>query len=177
VSSRKSSAVSNAGPLIHLSKVGLLCLLRQLFERVLVPEGVKVEVVDEGKLKGFPDALQIENALLEGWLRVEKVETPSEFARTAETAGLKPAEASVIFHAYAAGIVALLDDDAARVFARTLGVEVRGSVGGIIEALSRRLVTMGEALEGLDRLSEAMFLSVSAYKLARREIERIGASR
>ena len=174
--SRRSSAVSNAGPLIHLSRAGLLHLLKQLYGQVLVPEAVKVEVVKRGKRMGFADALQVENALSEGWIRVEETEIPKEFASTADTAGLDRAEAAVIHHAYRAGITALLDDEAARLFARTLGVEVRGSIGVILEALKRRLTTPREALEGLEKLSEVMYLSMNTYRLARREIERMSAA-
>lgn len=176
MNSRRSSAISNAGPLIHLSRAALLHLLRQLYGQVLIPEAVRVEVVDRGKRGGFADALRVENGLVEGWIRVEVAEVPKEFASTAETAGLETAEATVIYHAYRAGAVTLLDDEAARVFARTLGVEVRGSIGVILEALKRGLITSREALEGLERLSEAMYLSVDTYRLARREIERVSAA-
>ncbi|MHA1583146.1 MAG: hypothetical protein ACTSYM_11725 [Candidatus Baldrarchaeia archaeon] len=64
--SKKSSVVSNAGPLIHLSKIGLLPLLKKLYAEVVIPAKVKFEVVDQGKKKGFPDALLIKKAIEEG---------------------------------------------------------------------------------------------------------------
>jgi len=176
VKPRRSSAVSNAGPLIHLSKAGLLHLLRQLHAKVVVPTEVKVEVVDRGKAMGFADALQVENAIVEGWLRVEDVKIPRAFVGTASVAGLERAEAAVIYHAYRIGALALLDDAPARVFAKSLGLEVRGSMGVILEALRGRLTTAAEALEGLEKLSEVMYLSVDAYRFARSEIDRAGGS-
>lgn len=57
--------VSNAGPLIHLTKIGRLKLLKELFESVIIPRTVKIEVVDRGKEKGAPDAFLIENEVVE----------------------------------------------------------------------------------------------------------------
>ena len=45
-------AVSNAGPLIHLAKIGRLSLLKEIFNEIIIPRTVKVEVVDKGKEKG-----------------------------------------------------------------------------------------------------------------------------
>lgn len=64
-------AVSNATPLIYLAKAGKLHLLRAVFGEVLIPEEVKVEVVDRGKELGKKDAYAIEAAIEEGWLVVE----------------------------------------------------------------------------------------------------------
>lgn len=172
MSSTRSCAVSNAGPLIHLSRAGLLHLLRRLFDRVLVPEGVEDEAVDRGKERGSADALQVEEAIAEGWIKVTELDAPAEFLELMETAGLEKAEAIVIFMANRSGCLALLDDEAARVFSRGLGVEVRGSIGVVIQALKRGLVTPSEAVEGLERLSEVMYLNVDTYRLARQEIER-----
>ena len=36
----------NAGPLIHLAKIGRLNLLKELFESVIIPETVEIEVVE-----------------------------------------------------------------------------------------------------------------------------------
>ena len=177
MSSTGPCAISNAGPLIHLSRAGLLHLLGRLFDRVLVPREVVDEVVDRGKERGSADALQVEGAIAEGWIRVAELNVPAEFLELSETAGLERAETAVIFLAKRSGCLALLDDEAARVFSRALGVEMRGSIGVIIQALKAKLVTPLEALDGLERLSEVMYLNVDTYRLARREIEKISRER
>ncbi len=176
MNSRRFLAVSNAGPLIHPAKAGLLDLLRQLFAETVVPSQVKVEVVDRGKGGGFADALQVETALKQGWMREEEVKTPTSFLDTVGTAGLARAEAAVIYHAYRNQATALLDDEGARVFARNLGVQVRGSLGIVIEALKKGLIGEPEALAGLERLSEIMYLDLDTYRLARGEMGRMGAA-
>ena len=54
------TAVSNAGPLIHLAKIGRLNLLKDIFNRIIIPESVKVEVIDKRKERGKPDAFLID---------------------------------------------------------------------------------------------------------------------
>ena len=168
--SLKKSAVSNSGPLIHLAKVGLLELIK-LYDTV-IPLEVKYEVVDRGKEKGFTDALLVEKAIEDGWIKVIDVSVDDKFAKAAEVAGLHKAEITVVYYAYKNGITALLDEDAARVFARGLGVKVRGSLGLLIEGLKEGLISYSEAIKGLDDLSKVMYLSSDVYKLALREIEK-----
>ncbi len=166
--SLRKSAVSNSGPLIHLAKAGLLDLL-QLYN-VVIPVEVKYEVVDRGKEKGFSDAFLVEKAV-EDWIGIVDLEVDSKFDRVARVAGLHEAEITVIYYAYQNGVTALLDDDAARVFARDLGVEVRGSLGVLVKGLREGAISYSRAVEGLDRLSEVMYLSSDIYRLALKELE------
>lgn len=169
----RPSAASNAGPLIHLAQTGQLHLLRQLYGTILIPREVKAEAVDRGKERGAADAVQIEEAITEGWIKIQETAAPPEFTGTAETAGLDEAEAEVIYLAKNSGTPALLDDEAARTFARALGLEVRGSIGVIIQAQRDGRIEKEEALEGLERLSRVMYLNVDVYRLARREMDQM----
>jgi len=60
--------VSDSSPLIYLSRAGRLGLLRDLHGRVLAPEGVAGEVVEEGR----PEVARLRQATRDGWLRFEK---------------------------------------------------------------------------------------------------------
>ncbi len=64
---RKLNVVTNAGPLIYLSLLGRLDLLRELFGSVSVPDAVYQEVVVEGK--GRPGASETHAAVESGWLQ------------------------------------------------------------------------------------------------------------
>jgi len=167
----RRSATSNSGPLIHLTQAGQLPLLRQLYDAILIPPAVKAEVVDRGLEKGAADAIQIEEAIIEGWIKIQEIEVPPEFTDTAETAGLDDAEAAVILLAKQTGTPALLDDEAARTFARALGLKVRGSIGILLQAHNQGLIKQADALDGLERLSRVMYLNVDTYRLARKIIE------
>jgi|Deesub1362B_J571_1020462.scaffolds.fasta_scaffold00093_46 hypothetical protein len=160
------SAVSNAGPLIHLVKIGRLNLLEEIFEEILVPRTVKVEVIDRGREKGKPDAFIIENA---PWIKV--VKDPPDANLLAEKVGIHHGEASVILLAKSLMVPVLLDDSDARKFALGLGFEVIGSVGILIRAVRTGLISKSEGLEDLEKLAEVMWLSVDVYGNAIRVIE------
>jgi len=162
--------VSNAGPLIHLTKANVLHLLKALYQTIIIPHEVKIEAVDRGKEGGAADALQIENAVKDGWIKVEKIQINGEFLKAAKIAGLQTAEAAVIQYAYQNQAVALLDDEAARAFAKTLGIPIRGTLGILLEATKAGQISHKEALEVLNSLSEIMYLSAELYKLVRKNL-------
>ncbi len=83
--------VSNAGPLIHLAKIGRINLLEDVFGEIIVPRTVKVEVIDKGKEKGRPDAFLIDNV---DWIKI--VGDSPNADRLAEKAGLHRGEACAI---------------------------------------------------------------------------------
>ena len=53
-------AISNAGPLIALAKLGQLGLLLDLFDEIVIPREVCNEVVTKGLLIGAPDAESVD---------------------------------------------------------------------------------------------------------------------
>jgi len=164
--------VSNAGPLIHLAKINLLHLLKDLYQEVVIPLEVEVEAVDLGMERGFSDAIQINDAIDEGWIKVEEIKSTQEFIKMAQIAGLKTAEAAVIYYAYKNHGTALLDEDTARTLARTLGIPIRGTLGIILESLKKDFLSRTEALKALEKLSEIMYLSADLYRIVRDGIER-----
>lgn len=168
----KEQAISNAGPLIHLAKANALQILQTLYSSILIPEEVKTEIVDKGKEKGYSDALEIEKAIQQGWIKTIQIKLNSDFQKAAKTAGLRKAEASVIQYAYQNHLAALLDDEPARIFARTLNITIRGTLGILIQATKDNIINSQEAIQTLDKLTETMYISADLYKTIRKEIER-----
>ncbi|NOX61609.1 MAG: hypothetical protein GXP42_06635 [Chloroflexi bacterium] len=66
-------AVVNAGPLIALGKLGLVRLLSQLYDVVLIPPIVHEEVVSRGVELGEPDAYVVQMAVLRNEITVSDV--------------------------------------------------------------------------------------------------------
>jgi predicted nucleic acid-binding protein len=179
VKSKKSQAakkpqpktISNAGPLIHLAKTNALHILKNLYQTILIPTQVQTETVQKGKQKGAPDAILIEEAINQGWIKTIKIQPNPEFQKAAQIAGLHPAEATVIQHAYQNNLIALLDDEPARIFAKTLGIKTHGTIGVLIQAHKKHIITTHEALRILNKLIEIMYLTAQIYQLARKTIE------
>jgi len=139
--------VSNATPLIYLAKAGRLNLLKRVFEKVFIPEEVKIEVVDRGKKLGKKDAYLIERAINEGWIKVSKskiVEIPLELER-GEVAALSLAKDLGIKEV-------LVDETSARTAARLLGLTPRGTIFPLLKALESKEIDLNEFLGLLNTL-------------------------
>jgi predicted nucleic acid-binding protein len=129
--------VSNAGPLIHLCSIGQFDLLRELYEKVIIPQAVYEEVVVQGK--GQPGAEEVEQAIQEGWIVMGRVQ--DSLALQALQLTLHPGEAETIVLAKERGAsIILLDDDLARRTAKGLGLKITGTVGILLLAKSRGMI-------------------------------------
>ena len=160
------TAVSNAGPLIHLAKIRRLNLLEDIFNEIIIPRAVKVEVIDRGKEKEKPDAFLIDTV---DWIRV--MNDPVNADQLAEKVGIHRGEACAILLAKSLSVPVLLDDSDARKFALGLGLEVVGSVGVIIKAVRLGFISKEDGLKDLEKLANVMWLSVDVYEKARKVIE------
>lgn len=145
--------VSDTGPLLHLSQIGLVGLLRGL-GRVLIPPEVQEEWAR--LQQGIALAIEVEVVSVAESKRVEVVSWIA--------AGyLDPGEAYAL--ALAQQVQAdwyLTDDAAARVFAQSLGIEVHGSLGVILAAAVFELITPADARMAIQRLAQESTLWVSA---------------
>jgi predicted nucleic acid-binding protein len=166
-----SQVTSDAGPLIHLTKIGLLNFLQEIYITITIPEEVKTEVVDQGREKGFADAFLIEEAIRAGWIRVVNVKMSDDFLELCRRAGVDKGEAEVLRHAKENGGLALLDDESPRDLARSLGIPVRGTLGILVEATRKGKLSKTSALRKLDELSDFMYMSGELYKLTRKALE------
>lgn len=145
--------VADAGPLIGLARVGLLDLLRQLYERVLVP----VEVFEELRTADDrPGSRGLRAALEAGWLSVAPVETQG--AESLSLA-LGPGEAAAILLAAQGPCrFLLLDERRGRAVAKGRGLRVVGTGGVLVAAKEKGLI---------DRVSDALEqLAAGGYRLS-----------
>lgn len=129
--------VADAGPLIALSAIGHLDLLRTLYGTVVVPDVVYAEVVRQGA--GRPGSAELAAA---AWARI--VETAPDDTQTAgllETLG--PGEvAALSLAARLHADLVLIDDLRARNTALRMHLEVRGTLGVLLQGKRAGLVPM-----------------------------------
>ena len=155
--------VVNTSPLIYLARAELLHLLRVPDTAVWVPH----EVVAE--LHAWPtgDAAQLA-VRTQDWLTpLSPISVPS----TVLAWDLGAGESAVLAHAMAnPGVVAVVDDLAARRCAASLGIGVRGSLGLVLDARKRGVIA--SARDTLQHLRECgMYLSDRIVEAALREID------
>lgn len=142
-------AVSNAGPIIHLSWIGRLDLLPFLFDEVLVPLAVRHEVLRAGP--DVPGIQAIREAFASDWLKVQPVlDVEAVLPLTAEL-DRGESEAIVLMRETRAGLL-LLDERRARVRAGREGLRLTGTIGILLLARdSGRVPAVAPLLEDLRR--------------------------
>lgn len=123
--------VTNAGPLIYLSLLQRLDLLRQLFAHVYIPQAVFDEVAVQGV--GLPGADETRAAVDVGWLQLTTVQNRIAVDALLQELDLGEAEAIVLARELDIRRV-LLDDGLARAKAQSMGLNVTGTIGVLLLA-------------------------------------------
>jgi predicted nucleic acid-binding protein len=124
--------VADAGPIIHLSRVGHIDLLPAIYGRLLIPNPVYHEVVEAGK--GLAGSAELEEA---SWADFVPHDPASEmFARLTPRLGAGEAAALCLSADRDADLI-LSDDGEARALARKMGFQVIGTLGILAEGKRR----------------------------------------
>ncbi len=141
--------VVNSTPLISLSLVGHLALLKVLFDEIYIPASVYKEVVQKGR--GRPGSQEIAQA---NWLTVRKPEAVSPLPP--ELLGLDQGELDVII--LAQEIEAdwvLIDEKLARKIAKAVELRVKGTLGILLVAYRTGHLSREEALAAVHKLAQS----------------------
>jgi len=136
--------VSNSGPLIALSKIKHLDILKDFFEEIIIPEAVWIEVVEKGK--GRPGAKDIKES---PWIIVNRVENKIGIEALRHEIGAGESEAIILAMELNADLV-LIDDKIARGIAGSMGLNVAGTLSIIYEAINNKL--MNEKFEEIIKI-------------------------
>jgi len=129
------SVVSNTGPLIALAKADHLGLLKALFGVVLIPQAVQRELLS----KSGGEAQRLDEAM-STFVQVAPVgEMAGQLLEMLENLGA--GEQQAIALAAGSGALLIIDERLGRNAARRAGVQVSGTVGVLIEAKLRGLIT------------------------------------
>ena len=143
--------VSNATPLLHLARAGLLVLLPKLYIRVVVPASVREEVVGRGEPR--PEA-QVLQAVVDSWLEVRSLSARerqmSEALRRGAPVGRGEADAIALAEALKGAL--LMDDRVAVDLARMRGVETRWTTSTVLEAHRRGILNRATARRAIEDL-------------------------
>ncbi len=150
--------VCNATPLIHLSAMGQLELLRELFGEISIPDEVYAEVVLQGA--GKPGEAEVRNAT---WIRRCQVSDPSALRTLKAILGEGEAACIILAIAMKADLV-ILDDRLARLHAQAHDLRITGTIGVLLKAAERGNVDFERALSDL---------LATGFRLSPQETQRI----
>ncbi|MEA3349962.1 MAG: hypothetical protein U9Q82_05015 [Chloroflexota bacterium] len=126
--------ICNAGPLMALGKLNRLELLTDLYNEIQIPQAVYKEVVTAGLARGAPDAQVVRLFCSQRQLPVVSVSETTMMDYTPQVI-LDPGETEVL--ALAQSVMnpfLLMDDEVARAEARRLKIQVRGTLGVLVQA-------------------------------------------
>jgi len=145
--------VSNATPLIYLAKIKKYSLLKSLFDKIIISQEVKIEIVDEGKKLKQADALLIEREIEVGFIEVMKVEKLLETSLELELG-----ELSTLSLAKKLKIdEVLIDETLGRSAARIIGLVPKGTLYVLLKNLKLKEITFDDFLNILNELLESGF--------------------
>ena len=139
--STSKPVLTNAGPLIALGKLNRLDLLVELYGQVQTSREVYNEVVTQGLARGAPDALTVR-------LFWERHNWPLIDVRPSISSGYIPPVAldageieTLALAQTMTDPLVLLDDEVAREEARRLKLQIRGTVGILVQAYRKDLIS------------------------------------
>jgi predicted nucleic acid-binding protein len=136
--------IINSGPLMALAKLGLIDLLPRLYGQVGFPTAVYAEVVVRGRERGYSDAFLVQLAIQQGKLRIVKVnegDLPSDIQDLPLDAGEK--QTLYIAQREKADLV-LFDDEKVREEGKARGLNIKGTLGVIVQAYHAGLLPLNE---------------------------------
>ncbi len=136
--------ISNSTPLIFLSKLGKLLLLKQLFHEIIIPTAVQKEVLVEGK----PGYAAMQEALAGKWI---KLRSP----RNIMDLSLGPGENEALSLAREINDSLLLDDAYAIRAAKSYGVGTMRTTSVLFLAAHHKIIKKDELLILLNELIAA----------------------
>ena len=139
--------VADSSPLIALSRVGRIRLLKEMFGRLVVPEAVWQELT-----AGNTNRAGVSELLQSDWIERRTVSDRGLVNLLRRDLGAGEAEAIVLAREIDADVL-LIDERLGRSAAESLGITITGLVGILIEAKQRQLLTdpIGLANELRDR--------------------------
>jgi uncharacterized protein len=146
--------VSNTSPLIWLAKIGKLSLLQNLFSQVFISEETYKEAVEKGLQEGYSDALVIKDASDQGWIQVKplnqkQTQVCQNIMQHSFELHLGELQAIVLALENQKSSLLLIDDSAARAFAESWGLKVKGVLYVITASLRSGQLNKAEATEAV----------------------------
>jgi predicted nucleic acid-binding protein len=126
--------VVNASPLILLAKVGLVELVPRLTDDLVIPAGVRAEIIATGLADPASQWLKCDGAR---WVR-----EIGELDADVKKKDLGLGESEVLTWARRnSSFECILDDREARTFAKVLNLRCRGSLGVVVKAKQQGLIS------------------------------------
>jgi hypothetical protein len=128
--------ISDTSPITNLAAVGLLHLLHQLYNCVIIPQAVYNEMVNVGYL--VPGTIEVQTL---SWIKTQAVTNTQKVSQLQSQ--LDPGEAEAIILALELNVdLLIIDERRGRKVASSLGItKITGLLGVLLEAKQKGLIS------------------------------------
>ena len=154
--------IVNSTPLIVLSNIGYLDLLRKLYTEIYIPQAVFDEVTE----KQASACQEVKNHT--DWIHICEIKNVSEKRMYQAKLHAGEVEVMILAQEEPKSDLVILDDNAAKKTAKFLGLTVTGTLGVILKSKKQGLIESVSVL--LDKLLDnGFYVSPEIKKLVMRE--------
>lgn len=163
--------ILNVSPLIHITRAGYSWIFRE-FKGLIIPQAVYKDVVIEGRKKGVPDALIIEELVTEKIIKISQIKNKEFYQLLKKAASnldkpLHLGEVEVLTLAKEKGDVAIIDEAPARHVGKVFNIKVKGSMYLFTHLFRRKLIKKAELMKALENMVK------SGWRLSPEDHEKI----
>ena len=140
--------VSDTSPLISLMKASKLDVLRNLYGEILIPEAVYEELTTNPHYDDEADQIKVCPFIRKVSVKERKAVTILQ-----KVSGLDMGESeAIIYTEENKADILLMDEDAGRRVAKSLGIRVRGTVGILLLAYDKKLISAEDVKATMEKL-------------------------
>ncbi|MHA1732502.1 MAG: hypothetical protein ACTSU5_11195 [Promethearchaeota archaeon] len=152
--------VCDSSPLIHLTKIGKIEFLIQMFPNLAISRAVYHEVVEKGLEKGELDANIIKDAVEAG--RIQVIDLEGEDSSLIKV--LHAGERETLQIAQERGALAIIDERKARLIAEQRKIPFHGTLGVLLMLLQDARIEKDQYLRNLKKFAVRGRISIQLYE-------------
>jgi len=152
--------ILDASPLIHLTKIGKLEYIIDLFDFIIISNAVYKEVVEGGIKAGYSDATLILNYLKNNKIKEIKIKNPNPLLEEY----LHPGESESIQLANHLKCILVIDEKKGRLIAEQNGIEFLTTSDLLLLLLKEGLINFDFFKKNLGKYSEDGWLGAPIYQ-------------
>jgi len=153
--------VVDSSPLIYLAKVGKLYLLKHLYGSIKLPRDVYHEVVVKGEEKGFEDALRVKIEIGKFlFVHNPNKETLNNVIEHLKKSGFRLGRGEIECITLCLDTndrILLSDDEDAKRFAKSHGIDGKGTIYILLKSYKEGLLSQRECIETFEKIVEKGF--------------------
>jgi predicted nucleic acid-binding protein len=140
-----------------------------------ISQFVKVESVDVGRKVGAPDALEIQRAIDEGWIKVATLTKRQclNAQRLVDETKICLGEAEALTLARDKRMMAIFDDKEARAIAKSWNLEYTSTIMVLCKAFVKKLTSYDELIDSLAKLARVMWIGTDVVAEAIKQAKKV----